>query len=225
MPHPWKHLKSGQMWPWEIWCHWRCPCPLQMSLIRWSLKIPSNPNNSTIPKVTVWRHSWVLLEIYGSPLLPLYTLLSSCLHVPQIYEKGKHNNQCTLKTSTDKNDQKLIGHGKEVCYQSRKFNQLVELSYEHQSEADHATRSRAEDISQASSLQHQWTDICSVVQRAPSCDPSWAEACNASERSCSPFSYFYLYTEIPKASFQLCHFPAQPYKHYQTRKRIGLPPV
>ena len=48
MPHPWKHSRSGWMGLWATWCSWRCPCSWQGDWMRWPLKVPANPNYSTI---------------------------------------------------------------------------------------------------------------------------------------------------------------------------------
>jgi len=52
MPDPWRHSRAGWRELWATWTSCRCPYTLQGSWTRWTLRVPSNSNNTVI----LWIH-------------------------------------------------------------------------------------------------------------------------------------------------------------------------
>ena len=85
MPPSWKHSRSGWMGLWAIWSSRRCPCSVRGGWTRWHLKIPSNPNYSTVlcvsylPFCLTVLHSTVSCPhccVFAFYLLPFYIVFS-----------------------------------------------------------------------------------------------------------------------------------------------------
>ena len=65
----WRHSRPGWMEFWAPWSSCRCPCSLQGSRSRWSLKIPSNSNCS----VVLWLYDSILY--LKRPWTPVWELI------------------------------------------------------------------------------------------------------------------------------------------------------
>ena len=83
VPYPWRHSRPGWMGSLATWSCCRCPCSLHMDWTRWSLRVPSNFNDSVILswEIGEWSYRSCGLFLFTSTM-PLMVL---CTHtcIPQ----------------------------------------------------------------------------------------------------------------------------------------------